>query len=51
MKFFLAILVWVGMGAVIATGSVMAVKGTAWLLIASLAAFVIAVAYSCATQH
>lgn len=44
MKFLLAILVWVIMGAVIATGILMAVKGTVWLLFVSLLAFVVMVA-------
>jgi hypothetical protein len=44
MKFLLAMLVWLIMGAVIATGILMAVKGTIWLLILSLLCFVVLVA-------
>ena len=44
MKFLLAILVWLIMGAVIATGILMAFKGTVWLLVLALLAFIIMVA-------
>jgi hypothetical protein len=44
MKFLLAMLVWLIMGAVIAAGILMAVKGSIWLLIGSLLAFIIMVA-------
>jgi len=44
MKFLLAILVWLIMGAVIATGIILAFKGTVWLLILALFAFIIMVA-------
>ena len=33
MKLFLAFAVWIGMGAILAKGVVMAVHGTAWLLV------------------
>lgn len=44
MKFLLAILVWLVMGAFIAAGIIMAVKGTVWLLIVSVLAFILMVA-------
>ena len=44
MKFLLAILVWLIMGAVIATGITLAFKGTVWLLLLALLAFIIMVA-------
>ncbi|HZO86531.1 MAG TPA: hypothetical protein VFC26_15025 [Verrucomicrobiae bacterium] len=44
MKFLLAILVWLIMGAVIATGIILAFKGTVWLLLLALLAFIIMVA-------
>ena len=44
MKFLLAILVWLIMGAVIASGIILAVKGTVWLLLLALLAFIIMVA-------
>ena len=44
MKFLLAMLVWLIMGAVIATGILMAVKGSIWLLLLSLLGFVLLVA-------
>jgi hypothetical protein len=40
MKFFLALLVWLIMGAVIATGFAMAAHGKPWLLIGSAAVFI-----------
>jgi len=44
MKFLLAILVWLIMGAVIATGIILAFKGTVWLLLLAVLAFIIMVA-------
>lgn len=44
MKFLLAMLVWLIMGAFIAAGIVMAVKGSVWLLLLSVAAFIVMVA-------
>ncbi len=44
MKFLMAILVWLIMAAAIAAGIVMAVKGSVWLLILSLLAFILLVA-------
>jgi hypothetical protein len=44
MKFLLAMLVWLIMGAVIAAGILMAIKGSIWLLIISLLAFIVMVA-------
>ena len=39
------------MGTVIATGILMAVHGSPWLLIASLLGFIVAVGRICATSH
>jgi hypothetical protein len=44
MKFLLAMLVWLIMGAVIAAGIILAFKGTVWLLILALLTFIIMVA-------
>jgi hypothetical protein len=44
MKFLLAMLVWFIMGAVICTGILMAFKGSIWLLIVALLAFILMVA-------
>lgn len=44
MKFLLAILVWLIMGAVICTGIILAFKGTVWVLLLALLAFVVMVA-------
>jgi hypothetical protein len=44
MKFLLAILVWLIMGAVIGTGIILAFKGTVWLLVLALLTFVVMVA-------
>ena len=44
MNFLLAILVWLIMGAVIATGIILAFKGTIWVLLLALLAFIIMVA-------
>lgn len=44
MKFLLAILVWVIMGVVIGAGILLAMKGTLWLLLVSLLAFILMVA-------
>ncbi len=43
MKLLAAILVWVVMGIIIGAGILLAIKSTPWLLILSLAAFVVAV--------
>ena len=44
MKFLLAMLVWLIMGTVIGLGILMAVKGSVWLLLLALLAFVVMVA-------
>jgi hypothetical protein len=44
MSFFLAILIWLIMGAVLVLGVTLAVKGTFWLVILGMLAFVFAVA-------
>jgi hypothetical protein len=44
MKFLLAIIVWLIIGAVLGAGILMAVKGSAWLLIVGTLAFVVLVA-------
>lgn len=44
MKFLLAILVWLIMGAVIGAGILMAFKGSVWLLLLATLAFVVMVA-------
>ena len=43
MKLLCAFAVWMGMGAVLGFGILMAVKGSPWLLLAGLVGFVIAV--------
>ena len=43
MKLLYAIAVWLGMGAVLALGILLAVKGSPWLLILGLVGFVVAV--------
>ena len=51
MKFFLASMVWVVWAIAIGIGIVWAVNGSAWLLIISVLAFIIAVAkIGCATH-
>ena len=51
MKLLLAMVVWLLMAVVIGAGILMAVKGSPWLLIASLIGFVIAVGkIGCATH-
>jgi hypothetical protein len=51
MKFLLAMLVWIIMGAFIAAGIIMAVKGTVWLLIISVLGFILLVAkFGCLPQ-
>lgn len=51
MKFFLASMVWVLWALAIGIGIVLAVKGSVWLLIISVLAFIIAVAkIGCATH-
>jgi hypothetical protein len=48
MKLVLAWLVWLGMAAVLATGLVLAVKGSPWLMILGFLAFLLAFAkYGC----
>lgn len=44
MKLLLAMLVWLIMGTVIGAGILMAVKGSVWLLLLGLLAFVVMVA-------
>jgi len=44
MKFLLAMLVWLIMGVVIGAGILMAIKGSIWLLVLSLLAFIVLVA-------
>ena len=43
MKFLLALIVWIGMGAVLAKGLVMAIHGSVWLLALGLLGFVVLV--------
>lgn len=43
MKLLCACVVWVGMGAILGAGILMAVKGSPWLLVAGLIGFAIAV--------
>ena len=43
MKLLYAFAVWIGMGVVLGTGILLAVKGSPWLLIAAFIGFVIAV--------
>ena len=43
MKLIYAFVIWIGMGAVIGAGILMAIKGSPWLLIAALIGFVVAV--------
>ena len=51
MKFLFATLIWLGMGAIIGAGILWAVHGNPWLLILSLAGFVVAVGkIGCATH-
>lgn len=51
MKLLCAFAVWIGMGVVLGTGILMAVKGSPWLLIAGMVGFVIAVGkIGCATH-
>ena len=51
MKFILASLIWLVMAAVIGAGIIWAVHGNPWLLILSLAGFVVAVGkIGCATH-
>ena len=51
MKLLWAFLVWIGMGAVLGSGILLAVKGNPWLLIAGIVGFVIAVGkIGCATH-
>jgi hypothetical protein len=51
MSFFLAVLAWLVIGAILVAGIVMATKGAMWLLILGLLAFAAAFArWGCATQ-
>ena len=51
MSFFIGLLAWLLIGAVLVTGVVMAAKGALWLLVLGLAAFVFAFAkWGCATH-
>ena len=51
MKLLWAFFAWIGMGAVIGAGILMAIKGSPWLLIGGLIGFVIAVGkIGCATH-
>jgi hypothetical protein len=51
MKLFWAFAAWIGMGAVLGFGILMAVKGSPWLLIAAFIGFVVAVGkIGCATH-
>ena len=51
MSFFLAILIYVVMAAILAAGVVMAVKGAFWLLILGLLGFVLAVTKVAILHH
>ena len=51
MKLLCAFAIWIGMGAVIGAGILMAVKGSPWLLIAGLIGFVVAVGKIGCTAH
>jgi hypothetical protein len=53
MKFFLPLLAWLIMGAIIAAGMVVAVVGKGlWLMILGLLGFIVMVAkYGCLSQH
>lgn len=51
MSFYVAVLAWLAIGAVLTVGIVMATKGALWLLIVGLLAFVFAFAkWGCATH-
>jgi hypothetical protein len=51
MNFFLAILAWLLIGAVLVVGIVWATQGTLWLLVAGALAFILAFAkWGCATH-
>jgi len=51
MKFILAIVVWLIMGAILGTGLLLADKGSPWLLFAGIIGFIIAVGkIGCATH-
>jgi uncharacterized membrane protein len=51
MNFFLAILIYVAMAAILATGVVMAVKGAFWLLILGVLGFVLALTKLALLHH
>jgi hypothetical protein len=51
MKFFTAVFAWLVIGAILATGIVLAAKGSLWLLGLGLLGFLFAFAkYGCATR-
>ncbi len=51
MKLFYAFAAWIIMGAIIGTGLLLAVKGSPWLLLASLFGFIFAIGkIGCATH-
>jgi hypothetical protein len=51
MGFISAVIVWLIMGAVLAAGMVLAVKGSLWLLVVGLVLFLLAFAkFGCATH-
>jgi hypothetical protein len=51
MSFFIAIFIWLLMGAILVTGVTLAVKGTFWLLIVGLVAFVFSIAKIACLHH
>ena len=51
MNFFLAIFIWLIMGAILVTAVALAVKGTFWLLIIGLLGFVLAIAKIACLSH
>lgn len=51
MSFFLSLLVYFMMAAILVLGIVMAVKGTFWILIAGFVLFILAVGRICAAAH
>jgi hypothetical protein len=51
MNFFLSILVWLIMGAILVTAVALAVHGTFWLLIIGMVGFVLAIAKIACLSH
>jgi len=51
MKFFLALLVWFGMAAILVKGVLMSVGGHSWLLVVGLIGFVLLVAKIACLAH